>query len=54
MICDNGHPEIEMELETSVTDYHDPADAHGHGQHVTQVWVCPLCENVEPLEEDDL
>lgn len=52
--CDNDHPETEMELEDVVTDFHDPSDAHGHGQYESQVYVCPICERITNEEGEEL
>lgn len=49
MMCDSC--EVEMELDTIFTDYHDPSDLHGHGQYETQAFVCPDCDSVEMAEE---
>lgn len=43
--------QTEMEIETAVSDYYDPSDLHGHGQHEQEFWVCPTCDNQKPLEE---
>ena len=57
MICPNCEEEgleIEMEVHESVQDFHDPSQSDGHGQNVSEFWVCPNCDHYEEyIDEPD-
>ena len=43
---------VDLKVEDSVEDYHNPADSHGHGQTEETVLACPECDHSEPYEEE--
>lgn len=45
--------DIEMKLIDTVMDYHDPSDAHGHGQIEGKVWECDSGHTSEYESSDD-
>lgn len=41
-----------LDVEDAVSDYNDPGDYNGHGQHEYKVYVCQLCGDTFDYEPD--
>jgi predicted RNA-binding Zn-ribbon protein involved in translation (DUF1610 family) len=51
--CSSTGKEVEMETRDGVENFHNPAEAHGHGQITGKVAVCPECGHAEEVEPND-